>query len=187
MLERSTNQIKRYSFCLFWKTVISFLLPLVSEVAFRWLGFLYTFFYKQLHFLSQLLRVVLIFSQASCLGIVEKFWPKSQPQPLATWLLIQRKSCSRFGFDCWIVRFEFWLSNIPPSFWILIAVKASVFCSFFKCSIKSLIVSVRPLLVIWKFHFQRKASLSELVNFHSPWNHQKTLGLLMISGNTEVD
>ena len=148
--------------------------------------FIHVFLQATAFFIS-VVKGCLNFQPGQLLRNCRKVLTQISASALATWLLIQRKSCSRFGFDCWIVRFEFWLSNIPPSFWILIAVKASVYCSFFKCSIKSLIVSVRPLLVIWKFHFQRKASLSELVNFHSPWNHQKTLGLLMISGNTEVD
>ena len=29
--------------------------------------------------------------------------------------------------------------------------------------------------------------LSELINFYSPWNHQKTIGSLMISGRIEVN
>ena len=29
--------------------------------------------------------------------------------------------------------------------------------------------------------------LSELINFYSPWNHQKTYGFLMISGGIEVN
>ena len=30
-------------------------------------------------------------------------------------------------------------------------------------------------------------TISELINFYSPWNHQKTYGFLMISGGTEVN
>ena len=29
--------------------------------------------------------------------------------------------------------------------------------------------------------------LGELINFYSPWNHQKTYGFLMISGKIEVN
>ena len=30
-------------------------------------------------------------------------------------------------------------------------------------------------------------NLSELIDFYSPWNHQKTIGFLMISGGIEVN
>ena len=30
-------------------------------------------------------------------------------------------------------------------------------------------------------------NLSELINFYSPWNHQKTDGFMMISGGIEVN
>ena len=31
------------------------------------------------------------------------------------------------------------------------------------------------------------AYLSKLINFYSPWSHQKTVGLLMISGGKKVN
>ena len=37
------------------------------------------------------------------------------------------------------------------------------------------------------FAFNKKANLSELVNFYSPWNNQKTYGFLMISEGIEVN
>ena len=40
--------------------------------------------------------------------------------------------------------------------------------------------------IVFKFCFQHKANLSELINFYSPRNHQKAAVFLMISGGLEV-
>ena len=37
-----------------------------------------------------------------------------------------------------------------------------------------------------KFRVYNRASLGELINYNSPWNHQKICGFLMISGGIEI-
>ena len=41
--------------------------------------------------------------------------------------------------------------------------------------------------IVSKFRSQSEASLSELINFYFPWNHKKTLDLLIIPGGIEVN
>ena len=40
--------------------------------------------------------------------------------------------------------------------------------------------------IVSKFPVYNRASLSELINYNSPWNHQKIYGFLMISGGIEI-
>ena len=40
--------------------------------------------------------------------------------------------------------------------------------------------------IVSKFFFYYQTNLSELINFYSPWNYQKTIGFMMISGGIEV-
>ena len=42
-------------------------------------------------------------------------------------------------------------------------------------------------VIVSKFRFSYYANLSELINFYSPWNHEKTVDFLMILGGIEVN
>ena len=48
-------------------------------------------------------------------------------------------------------------------------------------------MSLKHLGIVSKFFFKYYVNLSELINFYSPWNHQKTVGFLMISGGIKVN
>ena len=41
--------------------------------------------------------------------------------------------------------------------------------------------------ILAKFHFEYQVNLSELINFYSPWNHQKSISFQMISGEIEIN
>ena len=41
--------------------------------------------------------------------------------------------------------------------------------------------------ILAKFRFEYQVNLSELINFCSPWNHQKTIGFQMISREIEIN